>query len=303
MKRICKIAALALLITGVPALNADPQPNALDDMNVALEMMGASHRVVSAEYLTAADSGMMGQTIFANNRGNKQLTFDFVPGDPRRVWGDTVGTGITWINDASEASTASGLVLADTSPAISRAMQTWQDESCSNIPLIGFGDFAFDFGVVQNIVSGGASGSPFVFADITQAGWLAAGFFDAIGGPGASNSIIGVTFTFRFINPDNSSTDIDNNGVADAALREVYYNDNFFWAIDGNIDVETVALHENGHALSQGHFGKISRTDANGKIHFSPRAVMNAAYSGVQQSLTGTDRGGHCSNWGSWPNN
>jgi hypothetical protein len=30
---------------------------------------------------------------------------------------------------------------------------------------------------------------------------------------------------------------------------------------------------------------------------------MNAAYSGVQRSLTGADKGGHCSIWASWPNN
>jgi hypothetical protein len=64
-----------------------------------------------------------------------------------------------------------------------------------------------------------------------------------------------------------------------------------------------VALHESGHGLSQGHFGKAFGTDANGKIHFSPLAVMNAAYSGVQQDLKGSDNAGHCSVWASWPNN
>ncbi len=36
---------------------------------------------------------------------------------------------------------------------------------------------------------------------------------------------------------------------------------------------------------------------------FTVVAVMNAAYSGVQQGLAGTDSAGHCSIWGSWPNN
>ena len=63
----------------------------------------------------------------------------------------------------------------------------------------------------------------------------------------------------------------------------------FTWADDGvsHFDIETVALHEAGHGLSQGHFGKIHGTVANGKIHFSPRAVMNAAYSGVQRAPDG----------------
>ena len=41
---------------------------------------------------------------------------------------------------------------------------------------------------------------------------------------------------------------------------------------------------------------------SNGRLHFAPRAVMNAAYGGVLQELTGSDIGGHCSLWAAWPN-
>ena len=34
----------------------------------------------------------------------------------------------------------------------------------------------------------------------------------------------------------------------------------------------------------------------------APEAVMNAAYTGPQRELLGTDNGGHCSIWGNWPN-
>ena len=50
------------------------------------------------------------------------------------------------------------------------------------------------------------------------------------------------------------------------------------------------------------HFGKLFRTDANGKLHFTPRAVMNAGYTGIQQQIGKTDNAGHCSNWANWPN-
>ena len=86
-------------------------------------------------------------------------------------------------------------------------------------------------------------------------------------------------------------------------FSEVLYNGRFSWNINGNVDVQTIALHESGHGLNQGHFGKAFLTNSNGKIHFAPRAVMNAAYSGIQQDLTGTDNGGHCGIWASWPNN
>ena len=99
-------------------------------------------------------------------------------------------------------------------------------------------------------------------------------------------------------------TDIDNNGRADTAFREIYYDPSFSWADDGtsDIDVETVALHELGHGLSQAHFGKVF-VDKKGNVKFAPKAVMNAVYVGPQPLLLGTDGAGHCANWASWPNN
>jgi len=99
-------------------------------------------------------------------------------------------------------------------------------------------------------------------------------------------------------------TDIDGNGKGDTAFREIYYDPSFAWKDDGvsNVDVETVALHEAGHGLSQGHFGKVFLKN-DGSVQASPRAVMNAFYLRPQRSLLGTDNGGHCSNWAAWPNN
>jgi hypothetical protein len=67
--------------------------------------------------------------------------------------------------------------------------------------------------------------------------------------------------------------------------------------------VESVVLHQTGHGLSQAHFGTLSQTDKNGRFHFSPRAVMNAGYTGVQQRIGRTDNAGHCSLWADWPQN
>jgi hypothetical protein len=63
-----------------------------------------------------------------------------------------------------------------------------------------------------------------------------------------------------------------------------------------------VAVHEFGHGLSQGHFGNIFiRSD--GTVDASPRAVMNALYTSPFRVLTGTDKGGHCGIWDTWPSN
>lgn len=56
----------------------------------------------------------------------------------------------------------------------------------------------------------------------------------------------------------------------DYAFAIIVYNINFAWAIDGNVDVETIVLHEAGHGLAQAHFGK-GFLKPNGKLHFAPR--------------------------------
>ena len=288
------LAIVAFLVGIHSATQARPQASTKEqiqalmiEINARLETQGADYRVDYAEYITPDDSGEVGQTVFVNDRGNKQLGHHFVPGDPRRGG----GTNITYRVDQAEGA-IDGLTTAQTTAAVDRAMTTWQDVNCSVIPITKLADIpGLDLGVVEFLL--GLGGQPFPAADITHAGWLPSGILP--------NNVIGVTFTFIFVVGGNP-TDIDNNGKLDVAFREILYNDFFTWRINNNIDVETVALHEAGHGLSQAHFGKIFQTDANGKFHFAPRAVMNAAYSGVQQDVRGTDNGGHCSIWAAWPN-
>ena len=260
----------------------------LDGINVQLADQGAGYRARIAEWIAAPGSDEVGRTVFFSNVGNKQLVHHFVPGDARRGG----GTNITYIVDQVDA--ASTLPIGITTAAIDRAMATWQAEQCSSIPITKLPDIpGLDLGFLQ-------SGGP-VLADVTHAGWLPAAFLPP--------PILGVTFTFVFIDPSQLPaivfTDIDNNRKLDTAFREIYYADAFTWFDDGvsNIDVETVALHEAGHGLSQAHYGTLFRTDRNGKFHFAPQAVMNAGYTGPQRSPLGTDDGGHCSIWASWPNN
>ncbi len=266
-------------------------------VNAGLAEEGADYRLEMVEWMAGPGSEEMGQTIFFNNRGNKQLAFDFVPFDGRRGWSGPSGgpmDDITYAIDQTFDAVPpfGGLSAAQTTAAIQSAMGTWHGQDCSTLPIVQNPDFGLDLGVVAFIF--GLGGSPFVVADVMHAGWRDINF---------GGGVIGATFTFGFIDGAGNFTDIDNNGKLDAAFREIYYDPSFPWAINGNIDVETVALHEAGHGLSQAHFGKLFRTDANGFFHFAPRAVMNAGYTGPQQALLGTDNAGHCSIWGSWPNN
>jgi hypothetical protein len=247
-----------------------------------------------AEYLASDESGQVGRTIYFRNVGNKQLTADFVPGT------SPDGTdAVSYYVDAKRPS--ADLSSAVTSAAISRAMGTWNSQTCSDL-----GMFQVPFskrnttGFIAELF--GFGGSFNYTADLVHAGWLGADFFDLVA-PDGSTFILAVTYTIIFTDDNGDPIDVDNNGKLDVAWREIYYNDAFPWADGAHYDVETIALHESGHGLSQAHFGDAFLDAGTGKLHFSPRAVMNAAYSGIQTQIQATDNGGHCSIWSDWPNN
>jgi hypothetical protein len=240
-----------------------------------------------------------GRVVFFSDRGNKQLNSDYVANDPRNI-GSQIGlpaNAVPYIIDGTQATTSSGF---NTINALNTVMGTWDSVKCSDgltLPSLGISNS--DLGFISNIFFGFGGSNGFFPGAILHAGVLPKGFFDLIA-PGGGNGILGVCFTLTWIE------DINQDGTPDVALKEIYYNDNFNWqdtvTAGFGVDFETVALHETGHALSQAHFGEVSGTLANGKIHFSPRALMNAGYSGVNRVVEKTDKAGHCSNWGAWPN-
>lgn len=255
---------------------------------------GSNYAVFSAEYLTTGESGEIGRTVYFKDVGNKQLSADFVPGM------SLDGTdAVSFYVDQKRAS--ADLSVGVTSSAISRAMATWQGLSCSELGMYQVpSDKRITTGFVAAIF--GMRGSYSYVADVVHAGWIGSGFFDLLA-PQGSTYILGVTFTIIFTDNAGNPTDTDQNGKLDVAWREIYYNDAFSWADGAHFDVETVALHEAGHGLSQAHFGSAFADAGTGAIHFSPRAVMNAAYSGIQTEISETDNAGHCSNWAGWPGN
>ena len=272
-------------------------------MNDGLASRGRPVRVGKAELLIANSGGLaQGQEIFANDRTHV-LPYRWVPGDARR---GALGSALTYIVDQSDGvATAVGGTLsnAQTEAAIDRAMHTWDvGTQCSALPLVKVSDDGSDFDLTDALLGFGGFDGP--RADIVNAGWMPAAFFDVVA-PSGSSFILGVTFTFYFVEQDGvTPTDINRDRRIDTAFKETYYNNSLPWKIDtgSGIDVESVALHENGHGLELAHIGKIFATLANGELHFAPRAVMNAAYSGVQQVPTGLDLAGHCANFGKWPN-
>jgi hypothetical protein len=266
----------------------------LDQANVALAAQGANHRIALAEYL--GDGTELGAVIISRSLGNKRLAHDFVPNDPRRGWSGAPGgttDDITYAIDATLDATPilGGLTAADTRAAILSGTASWEALACSNLPQVEVGNFGLDIGLVAFL--NGLGGSPFIFADVQHAGFRDIDF---------AGGILGVTFTLIFIDGAGNPTDVNGDGRLDTALREIYYDASRTWRVNANIDVESVAVHEIGHGLSQAHFGNVFiRND--GTVDASPRAVMNALYLAPFQVLTGTDNAGHCGDWASWPVN
>ncbi len=243
------------------------------------------------EYLTSGKGTQAGNTIIFSDRGNKQMGDDFV--STQSLDGST---NLTYHIDSTRPS--ADLASAVTSNAIIRAMKTWDDVKCSKIGILKVSSRQSSTGYISRLL--GYGGSFNYIADVNHAGWLPKSFFDAIAANGGE-FILGATFTIVFADERGNPIDSNRDNKADVAWREIYYNDNFTWTDGSGFDVESIALHESGHGLSQAHFGK-AFLSGNGKLHFAPRAVMNAAYSGAQTTIGKTDLGGHCSIWASWPN-
>ncbi|MFQ5527704.1 MAG: matrixin family metalloprotease [Thermoanaerobaculia bacterium] len=289
-------ALLAALAGPGPASaqgSGDPEILALmEAINVELAQSGQGIAVEQIEFFTFG----LGRP---SNRIHQQ-PFRWVPGDPRRL---AQGIDITYLVDQSDGATASGLSNADTEAAIDRSMVTWDLESClSKVSLVKRTDDGSDPDIFDSFFGFGGFGNPFA-ADIVEAGWLPRAFFEAVGGPGGGRGILAFSVTFIFLDASGNPSDINGDNYLDTALNEVYYNDTFGdpgddragnpWGIDiqlPGIDVETVALHENGHSLGVGHFGP------------PPDAVMNPVYAGPRQSPLPIDQAGMCAVWASWPN-
>jgi hypothetical protein len=282
---------------------ATPQSGPISEklarINDSLATLGLNFAIHRAEFVLAPNAPLSaGQTVFTNDR-TKRLDSRWVPGDERR---EADGNRITYMN-FTPFMTANAAGNAE--PGIDASFGTWNNMKCANVDLV---KRAWNGGNPSLLIAVGGvpAASPFS-ADVYTLGFLPGFVFDAFLGAGSSNFVLGVTFTFIFGSntPDGFiPSDIDGDGNTDTAAKEVWYNDNFAWTLSGlgdNIDVETVALHENGHALELAHFGRISLTKANLRLHVAPRAVMNAVILGTLRSPLGTDNASYCETFENWP--
>ena len=275
----------------------------IHEINQQLASQGANVRLAFAETVTfgVGSAEPMGQTIFANDR-QQRLDAQWVANDARR---NADGDNITHVIDGSFAF-ANVFNLnppINGEPAIDASFDTWNSlkknakMNVVKVPDNGATNYSVLLGTGDPVADA-------LYADISTIGFLPGAVFDAVLGAGSSTNVLGVTFTYVWLDGAGNPSDVNNDGYNDVALKEVWYNDDFLWTTDSNgagVDIETVALHENGHALGLGHFGKIFGTNKNGKLHVATRAVMNAVILGTQRELLGTDKSSYNSIYGSWP--
>ena len=274
------------------AQEQDPLLRRVQQINQQLAANGQHVAIEALDFFTIGN-GRPGVRIH-------QTPFRWVPNDPRRL---ADGTNITYIFDRSGGRTASGLTAAQTEAAVDAALATWSsDDALKQVAIVKRPDPGTDITIFDAFFGFGGSGNPFA-ADIVDAGFYPRAFFEAVGGPGGGRGILAFSVSFIFVDNNGNPTDINGDNYFDTALNEVYYNNTFGdpasdragnpWVINQPlpaIDVQTVALHENGHSLELGHFGP------------PPDAVMNPVYAGIRHAPLPTDDAGMSAVWQSWPN-
>ncbi len=258
-----------------------------------------------------------GYTVVTHDVGNQSFPVQYVAGDARRHEDDP--DVLQYRIDLTEL--PPGFTAEETEAAIESAVATFNEVPCSKTRLVRVDEGVdSDLGFAQHLT--GLGGSPDPMPDITFGGWVPPGFFAAIGMADAN----GVTFPVVF-DADEASlvpgydalaapgdySDIDHDGNADAYALEVYFNLASTYTTDASegdspfaIDIESIALHELGHALGMDHFGRTEIIfDENFEfveIQVNPHSVplMNTNNYLTTRQLSGSDVASFCEIYANW---
>lgn len=288
----------------------------LAELDSRLAAAGSDLRVLKAELIVdGATWDGSSQTLIANDRA-RGTGNEWVAHDPRRDG----RVGVTYAFDPRQGfnpftrnpdgSGLRQLPFAELEPFLEEAMSAWRGQNCSDAAITRVSVPAgTDPDILDQLVLGTDGGRPYQqVSDIVQAGWQTPAFFTAIGGA-SGNSIIGVTFTFFFVDGNGVPTDIDHDGNNDTGLAEIYYNTRFAWGASqalNVVDFFSITTHETGHAMGLAHFGKVFVTKKDAAdgvqiadVKYAPKALMNAVYVTGRSDIAGTDHSSYCQIWAS----
>lgn len=290
MKDVLFPAAVALLLLAPGAWAQEGDPYVLATMSEVNGTLRAEWMDLRAEWMDLRVEQIEMLTI-GNGRSTTRLhrqPFHWVAGDWRR---EADGDKLTYLVDLADGLGSTGLDPAAVEAAVDRAVATWKADVClSKAPIVKRSAGSSDPDIFDGLFGYGGFGN-YRAADVVHAGWLPPDFFDQVGGPGSGAEVVALSVTFIYVNRDGQPTDFDNDGRLDTGHSEIYYNQGFSWLAGTAhpMDVESVALHEFGHALGLGHIGP------------PLTAVMNPIYAGARSALEPLDHAALCQVWASWP--
>lgn len=256
--------------------------------------------------------------IVSQDVGNQAFTYQWVENDARRHAED----GLTLYYRIDRTELPPGISWEDTEAAIESAVATFNQVQCGkNFELVRVdAELGTDLGFIQSEVDFG--GSPAPMADITFAGWVPEPFFDAVGLPGSMGVALPVVFEvpddslvwgLDVLDPTREFTDINGDRKHDLFATEIYFNAGANYVVDdprGNtlffIDLESIVLHELGHALGMAHFGRTKFIlDGDGNLvdvilNENSANLMNTNNFFIKRDLSGSDNGSFCGLYGNW---
>jgi hypothetical protein len=309
----------------------------LAKLNSKLAAKRSKLRIGKAELIVDPNvwNGASSTVLIANDR-IRGLAYEWVAGDARR----NHRVGLTYAVDPVLTAPNHNLALDPTiltRPAtrnpdgsnrrsvpnaqldiqIEEGMTAWRNQTCSDAPIQRVAVPAgVDPDQLDQVILGQRINSNYAqVADVVQSGWLPPVFFEAIQ-TGGGTGIIGVAFSFWFVDDkgtpteaDDVPTDVNSDGRLDTGLVEIYYNNAFFWGTTralNVVDFYSIIAHETGHSLGLAHFGQVFVTKKDAAdglqiadIKYAPLALMNAVYVTGRNEIAGSDLSSYCMIWGS----
>lgn len=153
---------------------------------------------------------------------------------------------------------------------IDEAMSAWRARACSSAPITRV---SIPAGTDPNQLDQFFKGVPpsanyAQTADIVHGGWQVPQFFRNIAiasglPPADGDGILGITFTFWYVDANDNPTDIDRNKKADLGLAEIYYNALFAYDNSGLYDPRVIDFYSVARTtLSSARSGRASKLEA-----------------------------------------
>ena len=212
--------------------------------------------------------------------------FTYTPLGEVGGWDDVQkGSSVTYVLDRSDYTQDLGLKEGQITAALTNTFDTWASPENTSLAFTAMDDQGGNYDLLDGTPGnwfGGYAGDSldqdanYLYANITFGGWLDNDYFDYLEDgsiDGLPSNILGVTWSGKVRGPLSRKP---------RWVVDIFLNDGWTWSLDGDdpatsgvfeIDIETVMLHELGHAIGLGH----EEDDV--------PAVMNAFYGGIERTL------------------